>query len=134
MPFAKMTGEDKAARRQLLTVRPEEWRRRIDAVVNPAVRLQVASIVWWDIMCCVSYGWYESPVLSDLVDQWPQGGIDVPPGVIIDALVSVGYSLGLAARRAGGTDDGDRRERIRVARNERTVRDDGGDKGGVGGD
>ena len=77
---------------------PEEWVLRIQRLFLGWLRIKVACLFYWDI-----YG--DDPAadrpteFDPLLALWPQAGIDIERGVIVNALVELGYPRHLAERR-----------------------------------
>ena len=88
-------GKNKEWNVQAKLVAPEEWARRVESL-DESVRAKVASIVFWDHFGDRPYG-HRWPHLDALLRvEIP----DVPDDAIAMALMSVGYPVAEAARRA----------------------------------
>ena len=79
------------------TIRPEEWRNRVDTIKDITIRIQVACLVWWDYLAGRPYK-----------SRWPQ--LDTylngyRPSVKADqkktakALQKIGYPIRLSKAR-----------------------------------
>jgi hypothetical protein len=91
-----------AHKKTLMRKSPDRWLAEIERIPDYAVRMKVASIVYWDYFSgrkCTE-AW---PHLNYLVDAMPPQSYNVPmidPKLVEDALFSVGYSPWEAIKRS----------------------------------
>jgi hypothetical protein len=82
------------------TYTPERWKDLIDSIEDMTVRIQVASIVWWDYFGGrkASDAWHQ---LDEYIDAWRfNNGADVLD--VEEALVKIGFPRYVAHRRSLG--------------------------------
>ena len=77
-------------------VTPDEWHKAIRGVRNVQLRVQLASVVWWDFIHTGNIS--EWGKVCALKDKWVPD-LDLTPTQIADGLFAIGYPRRMAVER-----------------------------------